>query len=157
MGSQRTFDQLLSDNGGSLPANQGPHQRLQGSVVLEPLGKGIRVTGRDEKHGVLWGFVASKGMLDQPHASIAIYSLLRDHLNPFLEKMDLPTSRPENLMDAAHATLADMEHLIKQLRENITVKKASPQTLERAEAIYRAMSDAARMILQEVTFVSLER
>jgi hypothetical protein len=60
-------------------------------------------------------------------------------------------------MDAAHATLADMEHLIKQLRENITVKKASPQTLERAEAIYRAMSDAARMILQEVTFVSLER
>jgi hypothetical protein len=96
-------------------------------------------------------------MLDQPHASIAIYNLLRDHLNPFLESMGLPASRPENVMDAAHAALADMEHLIKQLRDNITVKKASPQTLDRAEAIHRAMSDAARMILQEVTFVSLER
>jgi hypothetical protein len=60
-------------------------------------------------------------------------------------------------MDAAHAALADMEHLIKQLRDNITVKKASPQTLERAEALHRSMTDAARMVLQEVTFVSLER
>jgi hypothetical protein len=157
MSSQRTFDQLVDDNGGALPADHGPHRRLPGSVVLEPLGKGIRVTGRDDKHGVLWGFVASKGMLDQPHASIAIYNLLRDHLNPFLESMGLPSSRPENVMDAAHAALADMEHLIKQLRDNITVKKASPQTLERAEAVYRAMTDAARMVLQDVTFVSLER
>jgi hypothetical protein len=50
-----------------------------------------------------------------------------------------------------------MEYLIKQLRENINVKKASPQTLERAEAVHRAMTDAARMVLQEITFVSLER
>lgn len=157
MSSQRAFDQLIDDNGNALPADHGPHRRLPGSVVLEPLGKGIRVTGRDEEHGVLWGFVASKGMLDQPHASIAIYNLLRDHLNPFLESMGLPASRPENVMDAAQAALADMEHLIKQLRDNITVKKASPQTLERAEAIHRAMTDAARMVLQEVTFVSLER
>jgi hypothetical protein len=157
MSSQRTFDQLLDGNGGILPADYGPHKRLPGTVVLEPLGKGIRVTGRDEKHGVLWGFVASKGMLDQPHASIAIYNLLRDHLNPFLESMGLPSSRPDNVMDAAHTALADMEHLIKELRDNITVKKASPQTLERAEAVYRAMTDAARMILQEVTFVRLER
>jgi hypothetical protein len=157
MSSQRTFDQLVDDNGGDMPADHEPHRRLPGSVVLEPLGKGIRVTGRDEKHGVLWGFVASKGMLDQPHASIAIYNLLRDQLNPFLESMGLPSSRPENVMDAAHAALADMEHLIKQLRDNITVKKASSQTLERAEAIHRAMTDAARMVLQEVTFVSLER
>lgn len=157
MRSQRTFDQLIDDNGGALPIDHSPHKRLPGSVVLEPLGKGIRVTGRDEKHGVLWGFVASKGMLDQPHASVAIYNLLRDHLNPFLESMGLPSSRPENAMDAAHAALADMEHLIKQLRENITVKKASPQTLERAEAIHRAMTDAARIVLQEVTFVSLQR
>lgn len=157
MGTQRSFDQLLDDNGGSLPTDQGPHKRLPGSVVLEPLGKGIRVTGRDETHGVLWGFVASKAMLDQPHASIAIYNLLRDHINPFLEKMSLPTARPENVMEAAHASLTDMEHLIGQLRKNITVKKVSPQTLERAEAIHRALSDAARMILQEVSFVSLER
>lgn len=157
MSSQRTFDQLVDDSGGTLPADHGPHRKLPGSIVLEPLGKGIRVTGRDEKHGVLWGFVASKGMLDQPHASIAIYNLLRDHLNPFLESMGVPASRPENVMDAAHAALADMEHLIKQLRDNITVKKASPQTLERAECIHRAMTDAARMVLQEATFVSLER
>lgn len=157
MSSQRAFDQLVDDNGGDLPADHEPHRRLPGSVVLKPLGKGIRVTGRDEKHGVLWGFVASKGMLDQPHASIAIYNLLRDQLNPFLESMELPSSRPENVMDAAHAALADMEHLIKQLRDNITVKKASSQTLERAEAIHRALTDAARMVLQEVTFVSLER
>jgi len=157
MGSQRTFDQLIDENGGSLKPDHGPHKSLPGSIVLEPLGKGIRVTGRDEKHGVLWGFVASQGMLEQPHASIAIYSLLRDHLNPFLESMGLPASRPVNVIDAAHAALADMEHLIKQLRDNITVKKSSPQTLERAEAIHRAMSDAARMILQEVRFVSLER
>jgi len=115
------------------------------------------VTGRDEKHGVLWGFVATKGMLDQPHASIAIYNLLRDRLNPLLESMGLPASRPDNVMDAAHSALADMEHLIKQLRQNLTVKKASPQTLERAETVHRAMTDAARMILQEVPFVSLER
>ena len=157
MNSQRTFDQLLNDNGGAPPEDHGSHKILPGSVVLERLGKGIRVTGRDEKHGVLWGFVASKAMLDQSHASIAIYNLLRDHLNPFLESMGLASSCPDNVVDAAHAALADMEHLIKQLRENITVKKASPQTLERAEAVHRAMTDAARMILQEVTFVSLER
>ena len=96
-------------------------------------------------------------MLDQPHASIAIYNLLRDLLNPFLESIELSSSRPDNVMDAAHAALADMEHLIGQLRDKITVKKASPQTLERAEAIHRVMTDATRMVLQEVTFVSLER
>ena len=157
MTSQRTFDQLIDDNGGALPVDHGPHMRLPGSVVLEPLGKGIRVTGRDEKHGALWGFVASKGMLDQPHASIAIYNLLRDLLTPFLESIELSSSRPDNVLDAAHAALADMEHLIGQLRDKITVKKASPQTLERAEAIHRVMTDATRMVLQEVTFVSLER
>lgn len=157
MSAQRTFDQLMEDNGGELPGDHGPHKKLPGSVVLEPLGKGIRVTGRDERHGVLWGFVASKGMLDQPHASIAIYNLLRDHINPLLEGMGLPSSRSDNVMDAARAALADMEHLIKQLRENISVKKAGPQTLERAEAIHRAITDATRMVLQEVTFASLER
>jgi hypothetical protein len=157
LSSQRTFDQILGNNGSTLPADTGPHKALQGSVVLEPLGKGIRVTGRDNQQGVLWGFVASKGMLDQPHASIAIYNLLRDHLYPLLESMGLPSSRPENIMDAANSALADMEYLIKQLRENINVKKASPQTLERAEAVHRAMTDATRMVLQEITFVSLER
>ena len=101
MNSQRTFDQLFNDNGGAPPETHGPHKRLPGSVVLERLGKGIRVTGCDEKHGVLWGFVASKGMLDQSHASIAIYNLLRDHLNPFLESMGLASSCPDNVVDAA--------------------------------------------------------
>jgi hypothetical protein len=156
MSSQRTFDQLVDDNRGALPADHGPHRRLPGSVVLEPRGKGIRVTGRDEKHGVLWGFVASKGMLDQPHASIAMYAELRQEVEKALAAQGLPVTDREDEVASAVAAIEKMQAFLAAARKKITVKKISSQTKTRAAAIEKAVSDAHQMTTLEVPFVGIQ-
>ena len=153
MTTRRLFEQMLEDNGGKVPPDISPNQQMCGEVIFEPLGAGIRVTGRTEKHKLLWGLVCSKGMLEQPHGSIAIYSALREEVEKALVFGGLSVSEPRDSVDAAFAAIKKAEAFLKAARENITVEKPSAKTGFRAAVITKAVGDAFQMVTLEVPFV----
>ena len=153
MTTQRLFEQMLEDNGGKVPADISPNQQMCGEVVFEPLGAGIRVTGRTEDHKLLWGLVCSKGMLEQPHGSIAIYSALREQVEKALVFEGLSVSEPRDSVDAALAAINKAEAFLKAARKDIMVKKPSAKTGFRAAVITKAVGDAFQMVTLEVPFV----
>jgi hypothetical protein len=156
MTTPRMFDQMLEDNGGQMPAEMAPNQRISGEVIFEPLGAGIRVTGRTEQHKLLWGMVCSKGMLDQPHASIAMYAELRQEVEKALAAQGLPVTDREDEVASAVAAIERMQAFLAAARKKITVKKISSQTKTRAAAIAKAVSDAHQMTTLEVPFVGIQ-
>lgn len=153
MTTQRLFEQMLEDNGGKVPPDISPNQQMCGEVVFEPLGAGIRVTGRTEDHKLLWGLVCSKGMLEQPHGSIAIYSALREQVEKAMVFEGLSVSEPRDSVDAALAAINKAEAFLKAARKDITVKKPSEKTGLRAAVITKAVGDAFQMVTLEVPFV----
>ena len=153
MTTRRLFEQMLEDNGGKVPPDISPNQQMCGEVVFEPLGAGIRVTGRTEDHKLLWGLVCSKGMLEQPHGSIAIYSALREQVEKALVFEGLSVSEPRDSVDAALAAINKAEAFLKAARKDITVKKPSAKTGFRAAVITKAVGDAFQMVTLEVPFV----
>jgi hypothetical protein len=155
MTTPRMFDQMLEDNGGKVPADISPNRLMAGEVVFEPLGSGIRVSGRTEQHELLWGLVCSKGMLDQPHASIAVYAALRDEVEQALAARGLPIADPVDAVDAALTAISRLEAFLAAARKKITVKKISPETRSRAAVIAKAVGDAHQMVTLEVPFVGV--
>jgi hypothetical protein len=153
MTTPRLFEQMLEDHGGEVPPDISPNQQISGEVIFEPLGAGIRVTGRTEKHHLLWGLVCSKGMLEQPHGSIAIYSALREAVEKALVSEGLPVTESLDSVKAALSAITKAEKFLKAARKNITVKKVSPETRVRAAVIAKAVGDAFRMVTLEVPFV----
>jgi hypothetical protein len=126
---------------------------IAGSIVLEPLGKGVRVTGRDGQGNILWGMVATRTMLEQPHGAVAIYNSLREMLNDSLSVLGLPVSRPEDIVAAAEGKVGELERLAASLRQSITSAKGRKPTeaqVDKARNIYRAAHDAMLWISQEV-------
>jgi hypothetical protein len=153
MTTPRLFEQMLEDNAGKVPPDISPNQQICGEVIFEPLGAGIRVTGRTETHQVLWGLVCSRGMLEQPHGSIAIYSALREAVEKALVSEGLPVTESRDSVDAAMAAITKAEQFLKAAKKNITVKKVSPETRARAAVIAKAVSDAFQMVTLEVPFI----
>ena len=146
---------LFSDDSPTTPpaadANSGP-RRIPGYVVLEPLGEGVRVSARSSDDALLWGMVCSKLMLQQPHASVALYDQLRAIAIEELSRYgrEVPTN-PETV-DAALDTLRRLEEAIASARRSITVKKVSPETQSRARDILRSFGDALQMISSELPY-----
>jgi len=155
MTTPRMFDQMIEGNGGEVPPNISPNLQIRGEVIFEPLGSGIRVTGRTEKHELLWGLVCSKGMLDQPHASIAIYSALREDVKKSLAARSLPISEPRDSVDAALSAIKAMEAFLNAAKKKITVNEVTPQTSSRAAVIAKSVGDAYQMMTLEVPFVGV--
>lgn len=143
------FDQMIDDDG-KVPADIAPNRRISGEVIFEPLGAGIRVTGRTEKHEVLWGMVCSKGMLEQRYCTVAVYGALQGEVEKALEAEGLPVTEHGDAITAAFAALDKMESFVVAARKKITVKKVSPETKSRANAIAKAVSDAYKMMIMEV-------
>lgn len=130
------------------------HKQIDGSIIVEPLGKGVRVTGRDASGSVLWGFVATRTMLEQPHGAIAIYGRLRELLNESLAVLGHPTDRPEDIIAAAETEVGEIERLAANLRKKIAVAKGKKPTngqLEKAHDIYRAAHDVFLWISHETS------
>ena len=156
MTTPRMFDQMVEDNDGQVPPDISPNQRLVGEVIFEPLGSGIRVTGRTEQHEVLWGMVCSKGMLEQPHAAVAVYGALREEVEKALSARGLPVSESADPVDSALHAIEKMEKFLAAARKKITVKKVSPETKSRAAVISKAVNDAYQMVTLEVPFVGVQ-
>ena len=155
MTTPRMFDQMLEDHQGNIPPDILPNQQICGEVIFEPLGAGVRVTGRTEQHQLLWGLVCSKGRLEQPHGSIAIYSALRDEVEKALVSEGLPVSEARDSVEAALDAIKKAEAFLKAAKKKITVKKVSSETRSRAAVILKAVSDALQMVTLEVPFVGI--
>ena len=151
--SGKTFDQQLELIGNEVGnSDLSPNVLIPGEIVLEPMGRGVRVTARDGNHRILWGFTASKDMLNQPHCPVAIYSLLQELLARELKRYDLPYSKDEKTMEDAERAIAALQAGVDSLKASIKVKKVSAQTRERAYAIACIAKDANRTLSLESSY-----
>lgn len=159
--TQKTFDDVLEarpmsvGDGAARPASRSV--KVPGLIALERLGSGIRVTAQDHQENVLWGFVATKGMLEQPHGTIALYARLREIINEALTAEGLEAVSPPDALVAATAAVTELQRVTALLHQSMQVKKVSEVTRKRAASIVRVVSDALRMIEQETPFVSRSR
>ncbi len=110
------------------------------------------MTGRDSCGQVLWGFVATRTMLEQPHGAIAIYDRLREIVNEGLDVLGLPTDRPDDVIAAAESKLSELERLAVNLRKAIAIakdKKPTEGQLDKARDIHRVVHDVFLWISEE--------
>jgi len=143
---QRTFDQHLANAGGSIDnVDIAPNVLVPAEVVLEPVFNGLRVTGRDQEHRLLWGFIATQETLSQKHSSIALGKALKDLLS---RRLNSPAPHPnaEDAMSAAEDAIAELEATLKSLRQSLDVKKVKEATRDRASKIAQLVSDAHQLI-----------
>lgn len=150
--SAKTFDQQLEVAGEDVTARDiSPNRLLAGEVVFEPVLNGVRVTARDAHHRTLWGFIASKGMLNQPYCPVAVYETLQEILAEELIKHHLPADEAQEPLVRANRALDALEETLARLRALITVKKTSDATEARARAIARLALDANTMVSFEIS------
>jgi hypothetical protein len=146
----KTFDQQVDATGGNLAGKDiRPNTLIQGEVVFEPVLNGVRVTARDKDHKLLWGVIASKGMLTQIHCPVALYDTLQSLIAGELRKQDLPSVEDSDPVASAKAAVEVLQKTLNDLNKDITVKKVSEATLERARTIKRIVNDANRLIQLE--------
>lgn len=158
--SQRLFNDVLNAAGSPASPEQGRSscpRSIDGRVVLERLGSGVRVTGQDAANKLLWGMVASKGMMEQPHCAVAIYSSLRELISDRLADEGLPSPPPADAVAAAKQSLQELRDLADVLLNNLTVKRETTSTITRGATIHRAVSDAVLMIRQETSLITQGR
>jgi len=145
--SGKTYDQQLDIVGDDITkVDITPNRRVEAEMVFEPMGNGVRVTARDESHKVLWGFTASKGMLDQVHCLVAVYEPLFHLIVEELERHGLPAPEHGDPIAQAQRTIANLEKGIQWLKSSLKVQKRSAPALERATLIARATAEAYRQI-----------
>ena len=143
----KTYDQQLDIVGADITkVDIAPNRRVAGEIVLEPMGNGVRVTARDGSHKVLWGFVASKGMLDQVHCLVAIYDPLVQLIVEELSKHHLPAPGPGDPVAEAKHSIASLEQLVHWLKASLQVEQQTKAALARATTIARISSEACRQI-----------
>ena len=143
----KTYDQQLDIVGEDITkVDIAPNRRVAGEMVFEPMGNGVRVTARDESHRLLWGFVGSKGMLEQHPCPVAMYDTLRGLISEELEKRGLPAPQQGDPLAEATRAVARLEATVKWLKDSIQAKKVSKATEERARSIARIALDADRQI-----------
>jgi len=145
--SGKTYDQQLDIVGDDIrKVDIRPNRRVEAEMVFEPMGNGVRVTTRDESHRVLWGFTASKGMLEQVHCLVAVYEPLFRLVDEELEKQGQPAPEHGDPFAQAQHTIANLEKSIQWLKNSLKVQKRSAPALERATLIARATAEAYRQI-----------
>ena len=149
----KTFDQQVSAASGSIEGrNISPNQMIAGSIVLEPLGSGVRVTARDLDHRVLWGFVASTETVteSQTHCAVATYDTLKRLIADALGRPGLIPTPTGDPMVIAEEAIQSLEKCANHLRASIAVKLVTEATHERARNIARIVRDAERQISIEM-------
>ena len=145
--SGKTYDQQLDIVGADIAkVDIAPNRRVAGEIVLEPMGNGVRVTARDGSHKVLWGFVASKGMLDQVHCLVAVYDPLVQLIVEELSKHHLPAPEPGDPIAEAKRSIASLEQIVHWMKTSLQVKQQTRAALARATTIARISSEAYRQI-----------
>ena len=154
----KSFDQQSQETNGAIDDQDiSPNRRVHGEMVFEPVSNGVRVTARDTEHRLLWGFIGSKDIVGQVHCHVAVYDTFHTLLAEELGKHNLPKQTAADPMQVAQSALDALQNTMDDLKASITVRKVSDATLERASAVARIASDAARMItLQTASFKGMK-
>lgn len=144
-----TFDQHLKNNAGQVDhATLSPNQVIPGEIVLEPVMHGIRVTGRTDDHRLLWGFVASEGMLTQTVCPIHVYEKLRELIGA-----DLPSSQEsswDNPVESAKRAIQELKMELDKIAKNITTRgNEKDAAWHRARIAWQTVRDMKRFLNQE--------
>lgn len=146
----KTFDQQVIATGGDIDDKAiTPNRRIVGEVVFEPMGTGIRVTARDGRHRMLWGFVGCAESVNQVHCLVAVYETLQCLLGEELRRGGLPAPAPTDPTKDAQQALDELEKTVSWLRRSLGVKKVTAPALERAGAVARIAWDANQQITLE--------
>ena len=146
----KTFDQQLQLIGGDVRDHDiGPNLVIDGTIVLEPIENGTRVTGRDAEFNNLWGCIASKGLLSQHPFPVAVYDKLRELVNESLKSESLPHLPDDEPVKGALTAIAELETHLAKLKRTVTVKNISEKTKRRAATVGRIVRDATKSIRLE--------
>jgi len=150
MGTHRTFDQLLAEKTVdplASPEHFAPHKVIESRLVFEPMSDQdrVRVTARAADFRVLWGVVASKGMLTQHPVPVAFYEALKELTHENLPKGNVG-DLSGTLVDDSLGEAAALIHRINELTEKLRVKKVSDATRKRALLFSSAFRDARKLI-----------
>ncbi len=151
----KTFDQQLAATAGKIEGRSiAPNRRIQGEIVLEPTGYGVRVTARDASHQVLWGFIASKETLRQIHCLVATYETLHTLIAEELGHGGLSDVQGADPIARAEGELQALTATHDWLQESVKVERVTDAARARAAAIARIVADANRQIVLEASTLS---
>lgn len=147
---QRTIDDLIADKASTAKEMPFGARVIDGAIVTEPLGAGIRVTARDSRDRLLWGYVAGQISLDSPHVLVATYETLRQHVI-----VELPSYVDGNVGSPATTqcldAIASISAMLEKVRERLSPKTISDKTEKRAAECLPALRDIVTLITHELT------
>ncbi|MFH1378502.1 MAG: hypothetical protein ABIH86_07100 [Planctomycetota bacterium] len=147
----KTFDQQVQKiNRDINNADIRPNRLFAAEIVFEPVHNGIRVTARDSEHHTLWGFIASKEMLEQHPCQIAIYETLKSLIVEELSNQGVETVKQTDSVQTALNELKSLDEILEGIKESIEVIKVTSATKKRAMDIIRVVRDFKKMIKDEV-------
>ena len=150
MAIQKTFDQILATNptvdAVEEPGMFKPHEAIDTRMVFEPMPEQghVRITARSESYDLLWGVIASPGMLTRHPVEVAFYEHLIDQA-----KMHLPPqSERTGTGYVSHVLkcVADLRKCLDAIEKSLKPKKPSDKTEKRASAIVPDVNDALRLL-----------
>lgn len=147
---QRTIDDLIADNAPTKRSIPTGARVIDGAIITEPLGAGVRVTARDSKDRLLWGYVAGQISLDAPHVLVATYETLRQQVIgelPSYVDSHAGTPATKQCLDA----LAAITVMLDRVRERLSPKAISDKTEKRATECLPALRDIVTLITYELT------
>jgi hypothetical protein len=123
---------------------------IPGEIVFEPLMGGLRVTARDQNHTVLWGFVASKSMIERHPCPVAIHTTLKKIITKELAKHNLETSKEINYVEEALRNINKLQKKLNDLKKLLKVKKVTDATNNKGYVYYKATTDAISLIEADI-------
>lgn len=147
---QRTIDDLIADKIPAAKDIPSGARVIDGVIVTEPLGAGIRVTARDSRDRLLWGYVAGQISLDSPHVLVATYETLRQHVIgelPSYVDSNASTPATTQCLDA----ITSINGMLEKVRERLSPKTISDKTEKRAAECLPALRDIVTLITYELT------
>lgn len=148
---QRTFDDLSDDGEVQRRAAPDRGRVIDGCIVTEPLGGGIRVTARGHDNKLLWGFVAGQLAMDSPHVLVATYESLRTSiivdLPSYVDKKNDGTPKTQQCLEAIES-ITDM---LGKVRDKLSPKHVTDKTEKRAANCLPALRDMITMLTYELT------
>jgi hypothetical protein len=148
---QRTFDDMA--DGGEVQQGSAPPggRVIDGFIVTEPLGGGVRVTARGHDNKLLWGFVAGQLAMDSPHVLVATYESLRTSviidLPSYVDKKNDGAPKTKQCLEAIESITA----MLGKVRDKLSPKQITDKTEKRAGDCLPALRDIITMLTYELT------
>ena len=154
MGTQQTFDQIRGETKADPidnPERFLPNKVVETRLVFEPLAdqSRVRVTARTADYQLLWGVIASEGMIAQHPVPVAFYEALSQLTKQHMPDSDGATATAS--VSEASAAAKMLTDRVADLLAKLDVKKVSDATLKRAALFRAAFRDALKNLESSIS------